>query len=337
MQDKKFIREEWLRFAYSYHVVRPSLHLVSKVTASLFFIMLITTCGYFDNFLDYMPKLAYLVISLIAYKAGDYLEDKVSRAIANFSFAVVRVNESRGNIGLAIGSFIILAPFFFFSAVTSFSGVKGNISTGDLGLNNAQASLTSIKKSSKGSVSEAKEELKQYQESRAEKRKEIEDGLQKLLDDAKTACDKDRSNTDYKMRTLCTKEQQSAIKISHNERLVEFDKTTERIEAEKQAIINKEQSNSANDNEQLVSMLYKEIDYKNAQIDWVGDLAGWATMLLEAFALIAAIIVSYVLKTQDAKESEMIELGEAATENIGIIRASFRGVRDFFLGSRQTK
>lgn len=333
----KHEKEEWLKFAYSYHVIRPSLHVVSKVTTSLFFIMAITACGYFDNFIDYAPKIAYTLIIILSYKAGDYLEDKVNRAISNFSFAVVRIKDSAANIGIAAMSLIVLVPFFLLSAATSYTGVAGNISMSDLGLDKAQTSLTSIKQSSKGSATELKKELKQYQEDRAKKRKEIENGLQKLLDDAKTACEKDRSNTDYKMRTLCTKEHQANIKKEHNERLTEFDKTTERIEAEKQAVITKEQSNSTEDNSQLVSMLYKQIDNKNAQIDWIASLVGYGTIFIEGFALMAALLVSLVLKMQNVNESEMIAVGQSSTENIGIFRAGYRGVRDFLLGSRQTK
>lgn len=325
-------RTGWLVFAYRFHVIRPSLHLISKVTAMLFFFMFATTIEWLAYFWDNYPKTTNIIVTLLSYKAADYLEDKVAKAISAFTFAFPRFKESVANMWIVIGSLLVLIPLVAISAVTSFSGIQGNIKKGDLGLTETQEKLKEIE--STKSSSSAKAALLTY---KAE-RKELRANIEKERDLAKTNSTNDCKSTyptDKAERTSCINSNLKKIDEVFGEKLMEFDQVTENGVNDIQTMVNNETAKSMENKDKLIAMLHDQVSYKNDQIELVAWVVGWGAMVFEAFALIAALLVNFVLFKCKATEEDMEKEGATTENNKGIFREVWDGIYGFFLGRRK--
>jgi len=325
-------RNDLLKLAFSYHKIRPSLHVISKLTGALFFIMLAGQSEYLTSMYDNYPKTMNVFVAILAYAASNYLEDKVSRAISNFAFAVSRWKQSNKYKMLTIGSIIVLVPVFTISAVTSFSGIKGNINKGDLGLTDAQNELARIKKEA-NALSKPERLLKEYLTERDGLRDKILVNKATQLKSAKTDC---KAAYPIKSERLqCEAENNAAIERLFSEKLDSFDVVTARTQEEKQAVITQSTAKGEKDKDKLIDMLHSQLDHKSGQIQWVASVVGWGAMFFEFFALIAAILIYSVCYECDADEEEMIKVGlKAEPTQQGIFKATWNWIVGFFLGSR---
>jgi len=294
--------------AYSYHTIRPKLHFASKITGALFFIYLVSTSGYADYFLDNYYKTATIIIGLFGFWAADWLEDMVSRATKNFSMSVFRWNESTSDKWIAVGAAIVLVPLFTIGAVTSFSGVQGNINKGELGLDQAQLTLNKIGNNGKGATDNQEANLEKYLATRKKLRGEIETKIANLKKAAAVEC-KGFHPEDKTARANCALQSAAAIDNDYSTTLDSFDNATNATQQLKQVAIDGTIAKIKKDHDKLTALLYGQLDHKNAQIEWVGWLVGWIAMFFEFFALIDALLVYGILYRCNATEKEMIKEG----------------------------
>lgn len=320
--------------AYSYHTIRPKLHFASKVTGALFFIYLVSTSGYADWFLDNYYKTATAIIGLFGFFAADWLEDMVSRATKNFSMSVFRWNESASDKWIAIGAAIVLVPLFTIGAVTSFSGVQGNINKGELGLDQAELTLNKIGNNGKGATDNQEANLDKYLSTRKKLRGDIEQKIVNIKKAAAIEC-KGFHPEDKTARANCALQSAAAIDNDYSTTLDSFDNATNATQQNKQLAIDGTIEKINKDHNKLTALLYGQLDHKNAQIEWVGWLVGWIAMFFEFFALIDALLVYGILYRCNATEKEMIKEG-IESENIqGLFPAMWGGLkRILFFGKR---
>ena len=319
--------------AYSYHTIRPKLHFASKVTGALFFIYLVSTSGYLDYFLDYYPKTANTVIGLIGFWAADWLEDMVSRATKNFAMSVFRWKESHADKWIAIGAAIVLIPLFTIGAVTSFSGVQGNINKGDLHLDDIHLTLNKIDNNGKGVTDKQDSDMIDYLATRKKLRGNIETTIANLKKGATADC-KAIPNTDKTERANCAATAAAAIDRDYAAKLDSFDIATNNTTENKQWLIDGSLAKVKKDNDKLTALLYSQLDNKAAQIKFVGWLVGWIAMFFEFFALIDALLVYGILHRCKATEKEMVQIGIEAEQQAGIITLLRKKVWGYFFGKR---
>lgn len=281
-------KERWINFATSFYSTTPFFHLVSKLTCALFLVMAVATSGYLDYLFDNYPKTTNIFIGAIAYYIASKFEGIAIKVEKGFSFVVVRFKESLANAALAAGALAVLIPILTISAVTSFSGIQGNINRGELGLDKAQSSLANINKSNKSNTSDLDKNLSQYKADRKELKEEMEQSFKNALDNAKIEC-KHAYETKAE-RTSCYESKSVDITEGFNKKLFEFDEETAKGQQAKQKLIDNAVIAAQSNSSKLSDIAYKQIDHKTNQVAWVAKIIGYSTVGFEIMALIASLM-----------------------------------------------
>jgi hypothetical protein len=260
----------------------------------------------------------------------------VSRATKNFSMSVFRWNESTSDKWIAIGAAIVLVPLFTIGAVTSFSGVQGNINKGELGLDQAELTLNKIGNNGKGATDNEENSLKEYLATRKKLRGNIEANIANVKKGATSDCRAAHPEKEAKTeRANCAVTACAAIDREYAPKLDSFDAITNATSENKQWLIDGTIAKIKKDHDKLTALLYGQLDHKNAQIEWVGWLVGWIAMFFEFFALIDALLVYGILYRCNATEKEMIKEGIESENVQGLFPAMWGGLkRILFFGKR---
>jgi hypothetical protein len=301
-------RTRWLEFAFWYHVIRPSIHFISKVTGALFFVYLINTSGYFDTLIDAHPKKTMAFVAFISYLAANRLEKMVSSATKGFAFAIFRVGKSWANAGAAFGSLLVLVPFFLIGAVTSYSGVDGNINSGELDIDKIINDFDRISKGDSSIVKRQKNDIKAYLASRNELRLDIENKINKAKESVHKECGvwNAENATD---KENCRITRKAEIDEEYRIKLDSFDAQTNANENTKQALINEALAGDGQTRKGLKGLMEANLNNKLEHIKWVGKVVGAMAIFFEFFALLAALLTYGICYGCNADESEMIEIG----------------------------
>ena len=322
---------QWLKTAYTMDSCRPVFHFVSRITTAMFCLMALYQSGIVSYFLELYPKTCNIVCFTVCYACASVVEGILERIIEAFSFVCVR---GKSGFWYAVPIGIVAIPLFLISAVTSYSGIKGNLDTKDLGLDKINASIANAGINKDNAAKTLKQDLAELIKSREYLRKtSIGENEKRERDAANKNCR--TMGLEGKAKMDCINENDARITQSYIEKYETFDNETRRQIEQKQALINQTEARAQKDKERMIDAIYSETDGKYAWIVWVASLLGWVTVCFEAFSLVACIITYKICYDQKIDVEEMRKEGAKIDKRRGIFISFFHEAYNFFFKSRK--
>jgi PIN domain nuclease of toxin-antitoxin system len=282
-------RLQRLEVAYNYDQLRPSMHFVSQITSALFILMAVIKTGYVNEAMQHSPRITGAIIFFICVLIARFVESKIASALDSFAFVAVRFRENW--IQPVLGALVVI-PIAFISAVTSYSGVVGNIDQKDLGIDAIQANMRNAASIKTESAKSLKQDMTEYSKQREILRKSIQSQEESAKEIAKKECYAAYPG-DKEQISQCLKLKRAAIEDEFLEQYKAFDQQTRRALDDKEALVTKANEDGHAHSEKLIKLMNQDIDNKGAHIAWIAKIVGNIAVWCEVFALILGLLVHY--------------------------------------------
>ena len=293
-------RSQRIEVSYNQDNLRPYMHGFSQVTTALFIMMAAVKTGYLNELLQWWTRPVYAILFVACYYFARRVESVIAAALDGVSFNAVRVRKRPFQATMGM---LIVLPIAAISAITSYSGIAGNIDPKDLGIDKVSGAVSNGEAIKSNASKSLKADIAEYKKQREELRKGIEDSRDKKKANASARCK--AAHTDKESVKQCVSEANAEIESKCLTELELFDTETRSALRDKEELVNRANREGLSQSEKLVGLTYKEADHKAAHISWIAGFLGIIAVFSEVFALFLGILIHYECYDMNISITEM--------------------------------